>query len=47
VCSWPGYDGSTNEWDSRYAGHEGMEMPQVSLQVETCAIDSVQPFCTM
>ncbi|CAN6297788.1 unnamed protein product [Urochloa humidicola] len=22
-----GYDGSTNEWDSRYAGHEGMEMP--------------------
>uniref|UniRef100_N1QSK2 YTH domain-containing family protein n=1 Tax=Aegilops tauschii TaxID=37682 RepID=N1QSK2_AEGTA len=23
-----GYDGSTNEWDTRYAGHEGMEVPQ-------------------
>lgn len=23
-----GYDGSTNEWDSSYAGHEGMEVPQ-------------------
>lgn len=22
-----GYDGSSNEWDSRYAGHEGMDMP--------------------
>ncbi|KAG2632087.1 hypothetical protein PVAP13_2NG064038 [Panicum virgatum] len=26
-----GYDGSANEWDSRYAGHEGMEMPPQSM----------------
>jgi YTH domain-containing family protein len=30
VCCFSGYDGSANEWDSRYAGHEGMEMPPVS-----------------
>uniref|UniRef100_A0A0D9VYZ8 YTH domain-containing family protein n=1 Tax=Leersia perrieri TaxID=77586 RepID=A0A0D9VYZ8_9ORYZ len=26
-----GYDGSANEWDSRYAGHDGTEMPPQSL----------------
>uniref|UniRef100_A0A0E0KJ01 YTH domain-containing family protein n=1 Tax=Oryza punctata TaxID=4537 RepID=A0A0E0KJ01_ORYPU len=26
-----GYDGSANEWDSRYAGHDGTEMPPQSV----------------